>query len=124
MVAGEDAEPAAVDGERVVDAKLCGKIGDRRLGYVRRRRYEPGVARRLGRLERQQDRVIPAEEGRVLGKGREPGGVHLAQQFDRIMPRHFPQGAVDGGEQPFRFGVPTPPQVVRQVAQTLNPRRQ
>ncbi len=115
VVAGQDAEPAAVNRDRLVEGELGGEIGDQMLGLVGVPAGEPGVAGAHVLVEREQHRLVATQERRVGGGRQGALRAQLAEQLDRIVRGQCPEGTVEGFEQRAGFGVPAPPEVMRHL---------
>ena len=121
VVAGEDAEAAGVDPERLVEAVLGAEVGDRAAQLGRVLAVEP-VVRAVGQVavELPDDRLV---------LGHEPGVVEelcvadLPFEEGHGVPVASPGHAVHPAEQDARRRMPRPPQVVREPAETLQLRR-
>ena len=122
VVAGEDAEAAGVDAERLVEAVLGAEVGDRPVELRAVAALEP-VVRAVGhvRLELGEDVLVVGHERGVVeelapvdGPGQHGDGV--------AVPR--PAAGVDPGEQDPGLRVPAPPHVVGEAAQAFQLGRQ
>ncbi len=116
VIAGEDAEAAGVDRQRLVDAELGREVGDRprpeHAGVAR----APGV-RRVEVLLQPPVGVVDAAVQRELRRPLlELVDRDLLQQRDRIVVERPPQHGIELAEEAGRVGVPAPPQVLRQRA--------
>ena len=112
-VAGERAEPAGVDRERLVDAELRAEVGDR---VVRRRRTlgrgALEVPAHLG-VERRD-----ALEQRAVARGAlQPFRGRLLQQSHRVLATAFPARGIDRREDVVAVGGPGPAVVVGEPRQ-------
>ena len=112
-VAGERAEPARVDRQRLVDAVLGAEEGDRmrRVDVVRRERLRELLAH--DRLEQRG-----AFDQPVVGGGALEGRLrHLGQQPHRVLQRQLPARRVDRAVQLVPARQPAPAVVVGQPGQ-------
>ncbi len=116
-VARQNAQPAAVEMQRLRKTVLAAKIGHGPAGIVRIRFVKPGLARRIHVVvEIPQNLQILAEK-RVALKQRIPViRVDVDQQLHRV-PVMVPQFRMDVAEQSPRLRRPGPPQIVRQLLQ-------
>ena len=124
MVAGEDAEAAGVDRQRLVHAVLHREVGDRAAGVAGILAGEPGVA--AGgevALELADHRGVGLEEGVVLEQRIPVPPFDVDQHLDRVVVER-PGPRVDGREQLAGPGIPGPPEVVGEVVQPLDLVRQ
>jgi hypothetical protein len=119
-VAGQHAEPAGVDGQRLVDRELGAEergrvlLGDR-LGELR------GVEA-LG--DRALERAEAREEVLVAGESPPAVGMHLLDQPDGVAEAQLPAPRIDGLEQLRAAGRPRPAVVVGDVRQRAERSRQ
>src|SRR5918999_5362838 len=123
MVAREDAEAARVDRHRVVQPEFGAEVRYRaaiQLGIVP---GEPGIAMVGLMLHALHDVVVATQKVAVAGARRDAGGLDLAQELERIMPRAMPEGHVDGLEERACFAAPAPPEVHSNGCQPFNASR-
>ena len=121
VVAGEDAEAAGVDAERLVDPELHREVGDR----PRHLHALLGVPARAAAVlvEGLDDVGVEPHELRVGEQAHPLLRLDVDQQLDGVVVA--PPGlGVDPGEEPVGPGRPAPPVVVGQVPQPLEGRRQ
>ena len=123
VVAGEHAQAAGVDRDRVVEPELGAEIGDRPAIRFGIGAMEPGVVPRLLPLGPARQGVEPGKESLVLGQRGQPARVHPAQQLDRVVPRQVPERLVDQPEDGPGLEVPAPRQVRRDGRQGFDPGR-
>jgi hypothetical protein len=119
MIAGEHAEAARVDGQRLVQAELGGEVGDWT------RAQHAGVGRAPGAVGVQ---VLTLAAVTVVDAAvqDELGGAklqlfqrHLAEQGDRVLIELPPARGVEIAKKADRVMVPAPPQVARQRPEPL-----
>ena len=122
VVAGEDAETAGVDAERLVEAVLRAEVGDRPAQPVGVLALEPVVGA-VGhvRVELGQDVVVFGQELRVV---EQPRPVDRAADDRDRAPIARPGGRIDPIEQAARARMPRPVEVVGKAPQPFEPRRQ
>ena len=113
VIAGEHAEAAGVDRQRLVQRELGGEVGDRLAAEVR----EPCRAHQVLRAARA---ASSAGDGRGRRARRNSGSAAAASSCSRgIEPQHphrvvrgrAPQRVVEAAEHLARLGVPAPPEV-------------
>ena len=123
VVAGEDAEAARVDAERLVEAVLGAEVGDRAVQLVAVVALEPVVRRRwpCSWSKSAQDVVVLGQERRVVEQARPIG--RAADDRDRV-PVARPRRAVDRAEQGAGPRVPRPVEVVGEAPQAFEPGRE
>ena len=122
VVAGEDAEAARVDAERLVQAVLRAEVGDRAGQVVGVALLEPVIgAVRHVMVEGGQDVVVLGQERRIVEQPRPLG--RAADDRDRIAIA-VPGMAVDEAPEAASPGMPRPVQVVRHAAQPFESGRQ
>ena len=122
VVAGEDAQAAGIDAERLVQAVLRAEVGDRAGQVVGIALLEP-VAGPVGHVvvEGGQDVVVFGQEGRIV---EEAGPLGRPADDRHRVPIAVPGMAVDEAPQAPCPRVPGPVQVVRHAAQSFESRRQ
>ena len=114
VIAGEHAETAGVDRERLVQRELGGEVGNR-SAELRKAARPPGVARAARLVERGDSPVVQLEE-RGVGVGLfEPRARHEAQHAHRVVRGLPPERVIEAPEHLAGFGVPAPPQVDGEV---------
>jgi hypothetical protein len=123
VVAGEDAQPAGIDRQALVEAELEAEVGDQVvvaqvLGAVRARRLVV-----IGVVGRQHARVV-AEEHRVVGGIQQALLVDALEEGLRAVADRAPQARVQAREERARRPVPAVPQVVGEFLQPRQARRQ
>ena len=123
VIAGQDAEAARVDRQRLVQPELGGEVGDRPRPQDAGVAFAPGVARPQIFLEASVGVVDAAVQGQLRGALVDGRDRQLLQQRDRIVPETAPQAGIEVAEQAGRVLVPAPPQVAGQAAQALLRRR-
>ena len=123
VVAGQDAQAAGVDLHRLVDAVLGAEVGDRTRELPVRSRSVPAVAAVVEvALELVEEAAHVDGEILVGGELRPTLRPHPAQDRDRVAVA-CPQAGVDAREELRRARRPGPPQVVGEVAEALERRR-
>ena len=75
-------------------------------------------------LHAQHDVVVAPEEIAVARRGRHAGGIHLAEEVERVVADPVPEEPVHGAEEAAGFAVPAPPQVHRDGGQALDAGRE
>ena len=120
MVAGQDAETTGVEGEALVPSELGTEVGNR-VGQVSSvRAGEPVVASASHVVvERSNDLVNLGQELWIL-KERLP--VNWARADRDGIARRNPAPRMNAAEEGASLGVPRPPEVVRDAAQSLKAR--
>ena len=112
VIAGEHAEAAGVDRQRLVQRELGGEVGDRLPRELRKAARPPRVARaaRRRRARRSRGRRARRNAGSAAAASSlvardEPQHPH------RVVRGRPPERVVEAPEHLARFGVPAPPQV-------------
>ena len=123
VIAGQDAEAARVDRQRLVQPELGREVGDRPRPQHAGVALAPGVARPEVFLEAAVGVVDAAVQRQLRGALVDGRDRQLLQQRDRIVPETAPQAGIEVAEQAGRVLVPAPPQVAGQAAQALLRRR-
>ena len=122
VVAGEDAQAARVDAERLVQAVLRAEVGDRAGQVVGVALLEPVVgAVRHVVVEGGEDVVVLGQERRIV---KQPGPLGRTADDRHGIAVAVPGVAVDEAPQAAGPGVPRPVQVVRHAAQPFESGRQ
>ena len=101
VIAGEDAETAAVEFDAFVEAELEGEVGD-----------EPVEPEGIGSGAFAEAGFEASElglEADVFGEGFEGGAGDPAEEFERAAGAIAPESGVDAAEELLGFGVPAPP---------------
>ena len=62
-----------------------------------------------------------AQKGGIRSRGFQLRGLKLLQKFDGIVVRQLPRGFIQMLKEPTGIRLPTPPQVICQLGQTLDP---
>ena len=122
VIAGEDAEAARVDAERLVQAVLRAEVRDRAVERLAVAALEP-VVRAVGHVavELVEDVVVLGEELRVVEEAGPVDGA--ADHRDRVAIA-VPRPPVDQRPETARPRVPRPVHVVGEPAEPLEPRGQ
>ena len=122
VVAGQDAEAAGVDAERLVEAVFGAEVGDRSAQALRVAALEPVVGA-VGhvRVELGQHVVVLGQE---LGVVEEAGPVGRAADDGDGAPVAVPGGAVDPVEQAAGPRMPRPVEVVGEASESFESRRE
>ena len=125
MVAGQDAQAAGIDRQRLVQAELHGEIGHLHLGIAVGVLLEPGLLPQiLG--EFLIDHLEVGHEA-FVGLERFQGGLlEDAQHLHRVVAGGLPQIGIQAAEEVDGVRLPAPPQVVGdalQCGQLLGQRR-
>jgi hypothetical protein len=66
VIAGEHAEAARINRQRLMQRELRGEVGDGLVADLRHGVRPPGVVRRARRVERRDRPIVDFEEGRVV----------------------------------------------------------
>ena len=119
VVAGEDAEAARVDAERLVDAELHREVGDR-AAQCASVLVEPAPAGAV-RVEGVDHALVGAAELRVGEQPHPVLGLDVDEELDRVVVP-APVLGIDPGEEPGGLRRPAPPEVVGELAQALQAR--
>ena len=121
MVAGKDAQAAGIDGQAFAQAVFCGEIGQRLL-----RGQGTEVLRRLVHIgiEGRHGLIVQPQIALLVGHDDQPCPCGFFQRGDGVVVAAFPFLLIEGREQVMAFGVPAPPEVVGQLAQAADGRRQ
>ena len=119
MIAGEDAEAAGVDRQRLVQAELRGEVGHRPRAEHAGVLAAPGVLRLQVLLQPPVGVVDASVQGELRRPRFELRDRHLLQQQDGIVVALAPPQRVELAEQADRLFVPAPPQVLRQRQEAL-----
>ena len=117
VVAGEDAEAARRNRQRLVKAELGGKIGDRIVLQLRRVLVSPGVFFVEIRLETVQHGAGARLKARLLQMHAQFVIRHLAQNGHGVVKQVLPGARRQFLKQILRFLVPRPPQIMREPVQ-------
>ena len=112
VIAGQDAQAAAVDGQGMMQAEFRREIGDETLRHLRMLAREPRVRRGHVGIERQKDGLVAPQEDRVGGRGDGTFRAELVEQLDRIVRSQLPERAVEGFKEGSGVRVPAPPEIV------------
>ncbi len=119
VIAGQDAEAARVDRQRLVEAELGGEVGDRTgpehagmAGAPRVRRVQILLQPAVGVV----DAAVQRELRRPLF---ELVDGNLLKQGHRVVVERPPEHRIELAEEAGRVRVPAPPQVLRQSPQPL-----
>ena len=121
MVAGEHAEAAGVDRQRLMERKLRREIRDGAIG-IRVAPPPPGVLRGPRRVERIDRGVVEDEEALVDSRVREHLLRNEPQHEDRVVRGLPPERVVEPAEDFAGLWIPGPPEIVgqlREPAQTI-----
>ena len=120
VIAGQHAEAAGVDRQRLVQRELGREVGDaaRRAGAVALR--PPAALAAAGAVERLDRLVVAVQEDRVARRLLQPLRRHQPQQADRIVRRAPPQPVVQLPENRAGRGVPDPPDVRRELGEAAD----
>ena len=119
MIAGEDAEAAGVDRQRLVQAELGGEVSHRPRAEHAGVLAAPGVLRLQVFAEPAVGVVDAPMEGELRRPRLELRRRHLLQQQDGIVVALAPAQRVELAEQADRLFVPAPPQVLGQREEAL-----
>jgi hypothetical protein len=117
VIAGENAQPAGINGKALMQTVFGAKIADEVIGgelarrTLRLRLQEIGVAGR-------QDAMIDIDEHAVLGRGLQAAFIHQAQEELGIVTRGPPQGGVQAGKEAAGLAVPAIPEVFGEIHET------
>ena len=120
VVAGEDAEAARVDRQRLVDAKLGAEVGYLHILGLRVMLAVPGLLGAQVGVQALQHRVVALDVGAVGGDLLQLALAHIAQKVHGVMVVQLPEVGVDLAKQILRLRVPGPPEVVGQLAQAAD----
>ena len=119
VIAGQHAESARVNGQRLVERELGGEVRDRAVG-VGIASVPPGVVRRARRVERLDRGVVQPEKRLVLRPLLEQLGRDESQHQHGVVRGLPPERVVELAKDLAGLGVPRPPEVVRELGQTTN----
>src|SRR5829696_5853015 len=123
MIACQHAETTGIDGQCLVNSKFCGEIRHRPITQVRLVLRDPCVVtfgRELG-IELPDLSVVVRQVLRVIRRRIQEIRSDAMQEEDRILIGRFPQLRIELAEQVSGRRVPTPPEVVREITQPLDP---
>ena len=121
VIAGQNAEPAGVDRQRLVDRELRGKVRDRLAVKVRERARPPGVVGRPRRLECGDCKIVDSQKFRIRGRGLYFFMRNHLQHAHGVVRRCAPERVIEAPKYLARV-VPAPPQVDREVMEPGNAR--
>ena len=123
VIAGEDAEAAGIDRQRLVEAELGREVGDRARPQHAGVACAPGVRRVQILLHPAVGVVDAAVQRELRGPLLEFVDRDLLQQRHRIVVERPPQHGIELAEEAGRVRIPAPPQVLRERAEPLVRRR-
>ena len=120
VIAGEGAEAAGVDRQRLVQRELRREVGDRLPAEMREMVRPPRIPGGAGIVQHGDGPIVEAQEFRV---GR--GGFELRARDDpehahRVVGGRAPQRVVEPPEHLSRLAVPAPPQIHGELVETVD----
>ena len=119
VVAGEHAETARVDGQRLVQRELGREVRDRLALQVRGTCSDHHVFRAARASSSLAIAcVVAPQPGGVLRGAFEASPRHHPQHADGVVRRRTPQRVVEAAEHQPGFDVPTPPEIDREFGQS------
>src|SRR6478735_7226120 len=117
MVAGKNAQPAAVDGHGVMQSEFGRKIRNRQIVPLRVLARKPGAVPTHILLIRFEHRRVLTHECRIVREIGQPVRLHILKQFDGIVMRQTPQRRIDRFKELSSLRLPTPPEIKCQFRQ-------
>ena len=121
VVAGQHAEAAGVDRQRLVQRELGREVGNRpRVARPPAHRATTSVADLRVASRPAIDRVVQLQEDRVVGGLLQDVGAEHPQHPRRVVRRGPPHRQVEAAEQGTRFGMPAPPHVGGEFAEAVD----
>ncbi len=123
VIAGQDAEPARVDRERLMKAELGGEIRDRPRAEHAGMLRSPRVLRLQVLLHPSVGVVDAPVQRQLRGASFQLCDRHLLEQDDRIVIALAPQHGIELPEQAYGLLIPRPPDVLREGREPLMHRR-
>ena len=119
VIAGQDAETAGVDRQRLMQRELGREVRDRLPGQLRQPARPPGVVGRACIVERGDGPVVQAHEVGVAGGGLELLVRHGPEHAHRVVGGRSPQRVVEPAEHLARVRVPAPPEIGGELVQAV-----
>ncbi len=123
MISGEDAQPARVDRQALVEAELGAEVRDQLALAQRGRLFRGGQAAVVG-VVGGEGAVVVVQEHRVARGFLEPALLHASQQRLRVLSHRVPERRIEPVEERARGAVPAEPEVVGELLEACEPRRQ
>jgi hypothetical protein len=119
VIAGEDAQPAGIERERLVQGEFGREVRDALAAELGEFVRPPRVARRASRIESRNGCVVQAQEFGIARGGVELRLRNQPQHAYRVVRRDAPQVVIQTAEHTAAFAVPTPPEIGCQFGQAL-----
>ncbi len=120
VVAGQHAQAAGVDRQRLMQGEFSREVGDGPVLDVREPSRPPRLARTARVVEAAHGGVVSCQE-RGAGRRVIQGGLrNRAQHPDRVVRGLAPQRVVQQAEDLTGVRVPAPPEIERELAQPVN----
>ena len=118
MIAGEHAEAARIDRQRLMERELGGEIRDRAGTDLREVAFDPGVVRAARSVETRNRTVVVGDPLGIADRALDRLESDKLKHPHRVVRCQPPQRIVEASKHIPRIAVPAPPQVVRQFMQT------
>ena len=112
VIAGQHAEAARVDRQRLMQREFSGEVGDRLATQVGAFALAPGVVRGSCSVEARDAAVVIGQPLVIGNRVCQRVRWDLLQHAHRVVGRLAPQRVIEVSEDAPRVGVPTPPEVV------------
>ena len=120
VVARQDAQPAGIDGQALVEPELGGEVGDGAGSQAGGVRGAPTVGVLEVVVQAAEGVVDPRVEGHLGGAALELLGGDLLEELDRVVVGRPPEDRVEFPEEVDDVGLPGPPEVPRQLPELLD----
>ena len=120
VIAGEHAEAAGVNRQRLVQRELGGEVRDRVAAELRVAVRPPGVPRDARVVERGDRPVVHRQELTVDRRLFQLVVWNQPQHADRVVRRRTPQAVVEAAEHFARLRVPAPPEIDGELLETCD----
>src|SRR6266542_1767611 len=115
MIAGEQAEAAAVDRQRVLQTEFRREVSDMLRDELRPLLGDPRPYPSEPLVEGEEHGVVTLQNHRICGRLDESLFGDLVQQLDRVVLGIVPESRIEGLEERPRLVVPAPPEVVSEL---------
>ncbi len=123
MIAGQHAEPARINGQRLAEAVFCGEICHHVVAQFRICRAEPCIGTIHVRVEFAYHIIICIQKALIIRQLLQPSASYPFNKSGRVSTCLFPESRIRHSEHFCRTAIPGPPEIACDVPEPGKPFR-